>query len=171
MPAAQMKLPPTPRRFAPAGEIIHAAFANEAPAFAKKGRLRGARALGIRYERKVQKHLLDAFPDYYIPSPWLSFVDGRGNHRICQPDGFFLDIPNGMISVVEVKYQHTTDAWWQLWKLYIPVLRFIFPTFEFRGVEIVRWYDPSVAFPQAALIHDLMRLPYAPQTGVHILKA
>jgi hypothetical protein len=167
---AQIKLPLPPKHFIPAAGVLTARFAATTPPFIRKKRLTGRRLQGVRYEAKVQEKLLELFPAYYIPSPWLIFENGDGHMRYCQPDGFLLDIPNGTITVVEIKYQHTSDAWWQIWHLYMPVLRSIFPTFEFRGIEIVKWYDATTEFPSASLIHDVRRPPHPPQTGVHILK-
>lgn len=59
-------------------------------------------------------------------------------------------LEEGRILLVEVKYQHTVDAWWQTKHLYAPVLERIFPRELWRVevCEIVRWYDPATAFPE-----------------------
>lgn len=61
-----------------------------------------------------------------------------------------IDAQRGVIHVVEIKYSHTSDAWWQLRRLYVPVLQRIFPQnlWDFEVCEIVRWFDPAVAFPE-----------------------
>lgn len=50
---------------------------------------------------------------------------------------------------MEIKLQHTPNAWWQLEMLYLPVLSAIFPSgdWEYALVEVVKWFDPSVSFP------------------------
>lgn len=54
-----------------------------------------------------------------------------------------------MLTIVEIKHSHTSEAYRQLWELYWPVLQSIFPLglWEYRFLEIVRWYDPQTYFP------------------------
>jgi hypothetical protein len=74
------------------------------------------------------------------------------------------------MTIAEIKLKHTADAWWQLRRLYEPVLAKLFGAdqWRFSFLEIVRWYDPHTAFPQAhALIREPSRMtPGA--LGVHI---
>jgi len=104
----------------------------------------------VRYERRVHEHFLELYPDRYLPSPWVRFTNVEdANARWCQPDGLIIDLAAGEIVIVEMKYQHTADAWWQLEKLYKPVLRAMFPAglWTLRCVEVVKWFDPATAFP------------------------
>ncbi len=104
----------------------------------------------MRYEQKVHEHFLELFPSKYLPSPWVRFTNVEDtNARWCQPDGLIIDIEAGLISIVEMKYQHTSDAWWQLEKLYKPVLAVIFPKqlWRLQCVEVVKWFDPATDFP------------------------
>lgn len=74
---------------------------------------------------------------------------------------------------MEIKYQHTSDAWWQVEHLYLPVLRWAFPPdlWSFARVEVVKWYDPAVAFPErVSLIPHVDKAFGAPGWPVHILK-
>lgn len=68
----------------------------------------------------------------------------------CQPDGLDFDFDKGLITIVEFKLQHTSNAWWQTRELYEPVVRKIFPSslWEIAIVEIVKWFDPDAAFPE-----------------------
>jgi len=164
-------LPPKPSRFLPAVEPRQARFAETSPPFIKqRQRHRGRRATGIRYETKVQRILGERYGNY-IASPWLTFVDVSGRLHWCQPDGFLIDIKKGQIIIIEMKIKHTSDSWWQLWYLYLPVMKAIFPTFEFRVLEVVKWFDPQVVFPDFCMTENILYPPKAPHTGVHILRA
>lgn len=139
-----------PSTFKPAGTVISAKWSS-APAFAAAPKRRtGRRAQGVRYERKVHEHLAELYPDRYVSSPWIRFTNVEDNNaRWCQPDGLIIDLHAGEIVIVEVKYQHTSDAWWQLEKLYKPVLKVLFPPklWSLRCVEVVKWFDPMTNFP------------------------
>lgn len=137
--------------FSPAGPVEFARLSLAPPPFLRQRRYTGRRAEGVRYERKVQAHLLDLFPDTYLASPWLHFKPaGQDKWRWCQPDGLLIDLENGILTVLEVKYSHTSDAWWQVRELYTPVLQKIFPLslWAYQACEIVKWYDPATAFPE-----------------------
>jgi hypothetical protein len=89
----------------------------------------------------------------YVRSPWIKFLsDGRW--RWCQPDGLLFLPEQGRLVVVEVKYQHTADAWWQVRHLYQPVLEHIFPRrlWEYEACEIVKWFDPAIVFPEKLVL-------------------
>lgn len=89
----------------------------------------------------------------YLPSPWLRFF-ADGKWRWCQPDGVLFVPGAGRIVIVEIKYQHTPDAWWQVRHLYQPVLEHIFPPslWEYEVCEVVKWFDPHVAFPERVVL-------------------
>lgn len=108
---------------------------------------------GLRYERKVQAFLQEKFGKDYHPAPWLHFEDD-GVARTVQPDGVLLRMER--LYVFEIKFQHMPEAWWQLEKLYAPLLRKFFPTHQVSCVEVCRSYDPSTPFPcEVKLIPDL----------------
>jgi len=88
--------------------------------------------------------------------------------RFCQPDALLIDVYSGRVVIVEVKYQHTTDAWWQLLALYVPVVRRLFgPAWEVACCEIVRWCDDGLAGTPFKLCADVERA-YGP--AVHICR-
>lgn len=90
--------------------------------------------------------------------------------RWCQPDGLLIDPWEGKIILVEVKYQHTPDAWWQLRRLYGPVVEYLFPNYSIQAVEICKWFDPATLFPeQVAMLPDPC-LAAEDRIGVHIWK-
>ena len=151
-----------------AGGVTQAYYSGWPP-FALRRRCTGRRAAGVRYEKAVQTHLR-AQSHLYLDSPWLRFLDETGWHW-CQPDGMHLDFAAGILTIVEVKYQHTPQAWEQMEELYSPVLRHLFPAFlwQIRYLEVVKWYDPAV------VCRDAVRLVAAPFAqhylrGVHIWK-
>lgn len=96
-----------------------------------------------------------------MASPWFHFL-ADGKERWCQVDGFVeLDAE---VLVFEIKLSHTANAWWQLQHLYIPVLRKFLGTGKvFRPVELCKWFDPGVGFPEPFRVaEDLYRLPPHP---------
>lgn len=165
-------LAPAPKGFRAAKGVQWAKFTDKNPPFtAHNRRPTGRRLAGIKYERRVHEHMLKAY-DTYIPGPWAYFL-GADGVRWCQVDGLMVDVEAGIITIVEIKYQHTTDAWWQVRKLYEPVLAAIFPPelWSFRMLEIVKWFDPAVPWPEPfRLLEHPERITTLPAntTGVHI---
>ena len=155
-----------PAEFKPAGRVLAAGFSY--PPFLRRRRYTGRRAEGVRYEKKVQAYLLSTYAEKYVDSPWLRFYSG-GKWRWCQPDGLLIDLPAGTITIVEVKYQHTPDAWWQVRQLYQPVLQVLFPErlWTFHACEVVKWYDPAVLFPERVVLAQDVGM-YHPSFKVHI---
>ena len=127
----------------------------------------------MRYERKVHEHYEGLFGAAYAASPWFIFKElGVDRPRWCQPDGLFFDPWRGTLTVVECKLQHTADAWWQLRWLYLPVLSAAFPPnlWSFRLLEVVKWYDPAVKFPERVKLRADIRDAREGEFGVHIWK-
>lgn len=165
---------PPPDRFSPADTLTWARWAKAPPPFVvnRKGRT-GRRAQGIRYEKKVHEYLDMIYPGMFVPSPWIYFLEEEGNRaRWCQPDGLLIDVQQGLVTIVEVKYSHTSDAWWQLTQLYRPVLEYLFPRalWTLQCVEIVKWYDPLVAFPERVALLEEPTEKLKSGFGVHIWK-
>ncbi len=131
-------------------EIQWAFLSQQIPPHARTPkRRRGARARGVAYEKKVQFHLSKLWGGFYLPSPWIRYKLQSGSTKWCQPDGIHFDVRRGLVTIVEIKHSHTSDAYKQLWELYWPVLQSIFPLslWQYRFLEIVRWYDPHLFFP------------------------
>jgi hypothetical protein len=127
----------------------------------------------MRYESKVQKELELSYGDSYVPGPWFRFKElGRDNPRWCQPDGLLFQPLYSTITIVEIKYQHTPTAWWQVKQLYLPVVAVAFPPdlWRYNFCEITKWHDPAVRFPEEyRMVPDPLALGVN-QFGVHILK-
>lgn len=136
---------PPPPNFNPAQYIVHAEFTYP-PAF-KRRRYTGRRLQGIRYEKAVHEYLALRYGDLYVASPWIKFF-ADGKWRWCQPDGLLFRPHDGRLIIIEVKYQHTPDAWWQVRHLYQPVLEFMLPRklWTYEVCEVVKWYDPAIDF-------------------------
>lgn len=125
---------------------------------------------GKRYEKRVFAFLERTLPGVKI-QPWIEF-SSKGNLRYCQPDAFFLDIDKLRLTIFEVKYTHTIDAYWQLEHLYRPVLQARYPDFSIYRVEITRNFDPAVQFPiDLYLYFNLFELLDNPQSkGISVLQ-
>jgi hypothetical protein len=130
-----------PEKFREAGNVQFAKMSLAAPPFLRKRKYKGRKAEGIRYERKVQEHLSFEYPESYLPSPWFQFKkEGTDRFLWCQPDGI----------IIEIKHSHTSDAWWQTRRLYMPVMAVAFDQelWTIQVCEVVRWYDAATAFPE-----------------------
>lgn len=162
-------MPAAPREFAPARGVKWAKLLDQQPVFIKRQRLEGARAQGMRYEKKALekiKRLASERSVDIIASPWIEFGDDSGR-RWCQPD--CLVFGQGSAIVIEVKYRHTADAWFQLWHLYVPVLQVLMPQYKWGCVEMVKWFDPAVSFPEEPrMTTSPLVVPDASRTAVHI---
>lgn len=140
-----------PRRFKAAGAVEWVQHSQTTPSFIRETRQRGRRAQGLRYQEKVSSHLNDRFGEVFVSGPWFRYkAVGVDKPRWCQPDGLLFIPELSRIILIEVKLQHTSDAWWQLRQLYLPVVAHAFPPsrWEYVLCEVVRWYDPIVAFPE-----------------------
>lgn len=121
--------------------------------YASHGGLTASQKNGLRYEREAQEFFQKKFEDRYCPSPWLHFED-NGVARTVQPDGL-LFTPS-RVFIFEMKYQHMPEAWWQLQRLYYPLVCRVYPTMEVHCIEVCRSYDPATPFPVLVpLISDL----------------
>lgn len=153
-----------------AGNVEWARFLSNPPSFVRRPKRTGSRGRGIKYEERAKKYLERVFGYEFVPGPWLVFTNETGT-RYCQPDGLRIDVQRGLITIIEIKYAHTDGAYYQLHALYHPVLRAAFGRqWEFRMLEVVRWYDPRTNFPgHHTLAKDVKSL--APNTtNVHIYR-
>lgn len=116
----------------------------------------GAKLAGLRYEKKVKERLRLEFGDDAILAPWFSFTDGT--RRCCSPD-FLLRRGDDFV-IGEIKIRHVADSWWQLKRLYLPVMQAWRPASSFRLLTIVGSFDPATAYPEdISLIYDIGDLP------------
>jgi hypothetical protein len=106
------------------------------------------------------------FGDRYTANPWLRFRDDAGLHW-CQPDGI-LRGPDRVV-IVEVKYNHTIEAWRQLRLLYEPVVGWL-EELPISVVEVVKWYDCAVQFPEEVKLVKDVGVFTGREFGVHIFR-
>jgi hypothetical protein len=109
--------------------------------------VRGKKAEGLRFEAKVIDLLVGHY-DCFIASLPFRYYTELGE-RFCIPDGVF--VFENEVVVVEIKLQHTLQAWFQITKLYFPVLEKAF-NLPVRGVEVVRWFNKEIRFPSELLV-------------------
>lgn len=109
------------------------------------GSLTAAQRAGLRYEAKAQLYLRSALADY-IEAPIVTFLDGGSQGRRIIPDGMI--VRGKSLWIFEIKHQHTHSAWWQLRRLYEPVLRRLEGVERTFCIEMVRSYDPAAGFPE-----------------------
>lgn len=126
---------------------------------------------GLAYELHVHRHLESIHGLYYIAGQWWKYFAGD-RVRYCQTDGILLVPEKRTAIILEVKYSHTVDAYWQLENLYLPLLtRFLRgSSYTIATVEVVNWYDPAVRIPRQPrlLEHILMARPG--DFSVHIMR-
>ena len=117
--------------------------------------------------------MLDRYGYEYVPGPWFRYsVESTPRRQnFVQPDGLLVRLRTGIITVVEVKWSHNVDAYFQLTDRYLPIVRHFFGgDFQYRLLEVVRWYDPGIVFPGA---HSLRKDPEGVrpgEVGIHIWK-
>lgn len=130
-----------------------------------------AQRAGLRYEAKVQQQLFIRLGYNYEISPFIHFTDDSGA-RTCIPDGIYRSsgtrARDRYFIIFEIKSQHMPEAWWQLERLYRPLLEH-HSQFKVFCCEICRSYDPAMPFPaKTKLVTDLeayVRDPF-PEFGV-----
>ena len=91
--------------------------------------------------------------------------------RFCQTDGIILDTASKRITLVEVKYSHTPQAYWQMENLYIPVLQAAFKGlgYTFLTVEVVKWFDCAIQCPRRPVLRERIEDAKPGEFVVHIL--
>lgn len=127
--------------------------------------------MGVRYEKRVHQEFQRRYGDYYFESPWFVFKEMEAERpRFCQPDGLLIDIQQGRIIIVEAKYSHTSDAWWQLQRYGSVVSKAFSPNSEFAviGLEVCKWFDPAVRAPQKPTMCSDLHYANQGSFNVHI---
>lgn len=157
-PPAYLKLPPS--------DIHWAHRTSETPHANKRSRRSPAQRAGLAYQRKVEEYLTVSRRGGALDvGPWFVYSCHDRVRRYCQPDVLILR-PGGAeggissplpaegphakrasaasITVCEIKLRWTPDAWWQLRKLYLPVLRAASPAATLIPLVICRSFDPAL---------------------------
>lgn len=135
-----------------AGEVLDAyvAFRQEPRAAKPK---QAAAKLGLRFEKKVLRTLEGQFGSRFGSHICFSFTSLTEPGRFAIPDALLLSGCRSTLLVCEVKLTHSGDAYHQLHKFYLPIIRKALPCLRIVGLEIVHYYDPRVLLPhQKALV-------------------
>lgn len=172
-PLASAKLPLGYNRTA-AGNITEAYKAPSTPyrgaAFNPKS---VAAKRGLKFEQKASKALCELQLNIEVEKqPHFRFVL-NGVPQSIYPDALVTCRIHDILTIVEIKYNHTYDGWNQLTNLYAPVLSRVYAPRPIRRLEIVKQFNPGVRLPeQVKQVLDLNEwlesdnLDY----GVHILR-
>ena len=107
----------------------------------------------------------------YIPSQWFQYQAHGHAPAFCQTDGLLFTPRQQKVLIVEVKYKHTPDAYFQLENKYVPVIQRLFPGWTISTCEVVKWYDPSTQFPVAVRLAKNIEAIQPAEFGVHIINA
>lgn len=160
----ECKAPRPPRGFRPLrGTISDVRFGGAVPL--NTGRTPAQKA-GLRYEQRVHDVLSAIYGANYRPAPSILFRDISGVRRAI-PDGLLR--VDDLCVLIEIKLSHTERAYWQLKRLYEPLLmRLVVPRTRIVCVELCRSYDPSVNFPGPHVVID--SLHDAPSDAVGVLQ-
>lgn len=123
------------------------------PGCIPKGRPRGAKAAGVRYENSFARMLPQA-----LHGQWFQYQLAGEAPRFCQTD--LLLQHGGTLYVLECKYTWTLDAYQQLEGLYLPVLRAAQPR-PVRGIVVCKTLKPEAKGASfiAGSLGELLCLP------------
>lgn len=154
--AARSSLPPPSYvRYVPQGPIRTAARVARSP-HAPAKRASAAQKAGLRFQARVRDWAFrGTFSGTISEGPWFSYEDSSSGLHFCQPD--FLFDGSGVLVVVEAKRTFSADAWWQLQKLYVPVLHKVRPGALVVPLCVCKSFDPHTVIPEPVnLVQDLM---------------
>lgn len=115
------------------------------PYAGKGSRMTAAQKTGVRYEKAFGEFMKSQWPEDYLTfeNQMFTFMTARGP-RWCRPDGVLR--LGARLTVFEVKYRHTAESWWQLHKLYSPVLESFWKVAPIC-VEVCKFFDIDVFYP------------------------
>jgi hypothetical protein len=156
-------------------DLIEVELYEGVPSFVQAHRARGRKGMGLRYERKVHAHFLQQYDSLYVPSLWFAYRRHSSPRIVnyAQPDALLFDFKTGICTIIEVKYNHTADAYFQLYDKYLPLLdKWLHykekGLWRFSVVEVVYWYDKFVDFPCKVALRDDITKVKPGEVGVHI---
>jgi hypothetical protein len=98
--------------------------------------------------------LRECFPDFQ-GGQWLRFETDGGVHRFCQVDGLLM---GEALVLFEVKMRFTSDAYFQLHRLYKPVVEKALGRRVEAMVQICRYFDPFAPFPEPVKVLEEISL-------------
>lgn len=156
-------------------DLCEVELCEKTPSFVHAHRAQGRKGMGLRYERKVHEAFHKKFSHLYLPSLWFAYRRRSSPSVVnyAQPDGVLLDFHTGVCTIIEVKYNHTSDAFFQLSDKYLPLLdKWLHNRdkglWSFVLCEVVYWYDKGVEFPCRVSLRDCVTKVRPGEFGVHI---
>lgn len=141
------------------------------PPFRPKPPRRGLKKKGYDYEQRCHEELLDRYGmEHYFPSQWFQFqTRGRSRTQYCQTDGIVFQPESRSVLLLEMKWRHCAEAYFQCEYKYGPILQMLFPDWTLTMCEVVHWFDTTIPFPtEVTLTPEPLNLR-PNQFGVHIL--
>lgn len=150
--------PPPSSHYIPASAIESAWQASENPFHGKRSRHSGAQKAGLAYQKRIVallgEELCAARGWRTLPGPWYCYRTADDRLRYCQPDLLLLNDEEHKGIIVEIKVRWTSDAWWQLRRLYLPVLQCAMQGWSFLPLTICRSYDPAICIEERVALVD-----------------
>lgn len=144
---------PPPALYLP--QSVVAAWESENPYHGKRSKRTPAQRAGLAYQKRIEKFCTSRDGQWVVRcGVWYCYCDVNGRRRYCQPDILLLDHQNRCAVVVEVKLRWTSDAWWQLQRLYIPVLRRALQEWTLIPLCITKSFDPAIPAPEEVRFCD-----------------
>jgi len=143
-----------------AGEVLSASMLWAQAGFPPTGALRGKSAAqndGLRFEEKVSRDFTSTY-DYFLSQVPFRFTTAYGTSK-CILDGMLFKhhlLEEHEVVLIEMKRRHTADAWFQLRRLYFPVVQKAFPRKSLRLLEVCKHYEPGVKLPEPYKLHKGM---------------
>lgn len=126
---------------------LHSAkLLGERPKCIPMGRLRGTKAAGMRFQRAVGAALEAKLGHDILLGPWFEYID-CGVRRYCQPDFIILRLLHAYLVVIEAKLTWNFEAYEQLRRLYVPVVRQFYnlPVYSMLAVRNLTRETPKSA--------------------------
>lgn len=139
---------PPPALYLPQS-VVAAWEALKNPYHGKRAKRTPAQRAGLSYQKRMEKYCASRDGQWIVRcGVWYCFCDVNGRRRYCQPDILLLDHERKCAVVVEVKLRWTSEAWWQLQRLYIPVLGRALQGWTLIPLCITRSFDPAIPVPE-----------------------
>jgi hypothetical protein len=118
-----------------------------------------AQSLGLRYEKKALVHLLQELDENVSFHPAFKFQSANAKFpQYAIPDALYLSKDN-VLTIFEIKLKHTADAWYQLKRLYLPIVEKAYPGFAGRInlCEVCANFDTSIRLPSIEMVDNLQQ--------------
>lgn len=140
------------------------------PQFAKThGNVRGSKRKGLLYQERIVDHLDQVKGEEWeaIPGLWFEFYESRGK-RFAQADWVGFNPKEGLVCIAEVKLSRVPLAWWQLNRLYKPLVQKLFPEWNIALLEITATVY-NVAIPEPTpVIRELGKVIPGKTSVLHV---